>query len=121
MEGPRQRPERRNGFLLVVVVPFLPETCMLVFAGLAVHRRTSGRHAATLSGAERQFCVGDLSGPTAGEGSVSAPGHQSGSVNFLHTASQLLSPPQTLMSREEVWGMKWIMLYKIDGVHFLYL
>lgn len=54
----------------------------------------------TVSRAERQFCVHDLSGPTAGERSVSAPGHQSGFVNFLHTASQLLSP-QTLTG---VWS-----------------
>lgn len=49
----------------------------------------------TLSGAERQICVADLSGPTAGERSVSASGHQSSFVNFLHTADQLLSPPNT--------------------------
>lgn len=53
----------------------------------------------TLSRAERQFCVCDLFGPTAGERSVSAPGHPSGFVNFLHTASQLLSPPNTDFSR----------------------
>lgn len=58
-----------------------------------------------MSEAERQFCVSDLSGPTAGKRSVSALGHQSGFVNFLHTASQLLSPPQTVTSHEEVWGL----------------
>lgn len=53
-----------------------------------------------LSGVERQFCVSDLSGPTAGERSVSAPGHQSGFVNFLHSTSQLLSPPNLTAQRK---------------------
>lgn len=37
------------------------------------------------------MCVCDPSEPTAGERSVSALGHQSGAVNFLLSASQLLS------------------------------
>lgn len=89
-----------NYFAVQVVVVFL--LCWYLFL-LQFSDRLPAFMQITLRGAERQFCVHDLSGPTAGERSVSAPGHQSGFVNFLHTASQLLSP-QTLTSH--VWIIK---------------
>lgn len=73
----------------------------------------------TWRGAERQFCVSDLSGSTAGARSASAPGHQSGFVNFLHIASQLLSPPNTDFSCA---SLRVEMDYKMIGkVDLLYL
>lgn len=89
------------GCLEKVVVVFLPGVtckCWYLFL-LQCSDRPQACMQITLSGAERQFCVSDLSGLTAGERSGSAAGQQSGFVNFLRTASQLLSP-QTLTSHE---------------------
>lgn len=66
---------------------------LLLFAPLAAPWQTAGLRADDWADQrEGSFCVSDLSEPTAGERSVSL-GHQSGFVNFLYTASQLLSPP----------------------------
>lgn len=80
---------------------------MLVFVSVAEQGQTSGLDTDQFEG-RKADCVSDLSRPTAGERSVSAPGHQSGFVNFLHTASQLLLLllPRTPPPCVEGWGVE---------------